>query len=673
MQSQPNRLIHEQSPYLLQHAHNPVDWRPWSDEAFDAARAEDKPIFLSIGYATCHWCHVMERESFENEEVAALLNDAFVCIKVDREERPDLDDIYMQVCQMMTRRGGWPLTIVMTPDRLPFYADTYIPREARFGRSGLMELVPQLSRVWKTRRADALDTAGQITQALSEMQVAGGVLNESLPDRAWRETLETVDPEYGGFGGAPKFPSTHRLVMLMRQNPDGAREMVLDALHAMACGGIWDHVGFGIHRYSTDRKWLVPHFEKMLYDQALLVLACVEAVEAYDDPAARRMAEQTLEYVLRDMTAPAGGFYSAEDADSEGEEGRFYVWALDELRGILSGEELSLVQKLSGMTEAGNFFDEATRQRTGANILYRSGGGDALSEGIRQKLFAVRERREHPLKDTKVLADWNGLMIAALAKAGRGIDVPEYTAAAERAAGFVLSEMSEDGRLWHRWRDGHTAVPGMLDDYAFMIFGLLELYETSFNVQWLEKAVSLNQVVVEHFRDPVAGGFYMTADDAESLIVRPKSVNDGALPAGNFMQMLNLLKLARLTGRTELEALAEKTGRAFGAHLDRAPHAFPQAMQAVQFAAGDALEVVIVGDPVRLETGELIRAVRSVYAPHKTVLQKAPGFGALGELAPFTKEMNLVDGAPAVYICRNFACEAPLTDPAAVRQVLAGA
>ena len=670
MQARSNRLIHEKSPYLLQHAHNPVDWFPWGDEAFEKARSEDKPVFLSIGYATCHWCHVMERESFENEEAAALLNDAFVCIKVDREERPDIDDIYMQVCQMMTRSGGWPLTIVMTPDCRPFYAATYIPCESRFGRPGLMELVPQLSNVWNSRREAALDTAGQIAAALTDMQVSAGVLDEALLQRAWQETVAMADSACGGFGVAPKFPSTHRLVALMRQDPAGAREMVLGALHAMARGGIWDHVGFGVHRYSTDRKWLVPHFEKMLYDQALLVLACVEAFEAYNDPAARRMTEQTVEYVLRDMTSPGGGFYSAEDADSEGEEGRFYVWALDELREVLDDEEFSIVVSMSGATDAGNFRDEASGRPTGANILYRSGDSSELPEGIRQKLFVARERREHPLKDTKVLADWNGLMIAALAKAGRVLDLPECTASAGRAGEFVLSEMSENGRLWHRWRDGHTAVPGMLDDYAFMIFGLLELYESTFDFQALENAVSLNQVVVEHFRDAVGGGFFMTADDAESLVVRPKSVNDGALPAGNFVQMLNLLRLARLTGRAELEELAEKTGRAFGAHLNRAPHAFPQAMQAVQFAAGDAAEIVIVGDPALPETRELIRAVRSVYAPHKTVLLKTTGDSALDKLVLYTKELTLVGGVPAVYICRGFACEVPLTDPADVRRAL---
>ncbi|HKL20579.1 MAG TPA: thioredoxin domain-containing protein [Tichowtungia sp.] len=699
-------MIHERSPYLQQHAHNPVDWYPWGDEAFEKARAEDKPVFLSIGYATCHWCHVMERESFENQEIAELLNNAFVCIKVDREERPDIDDIYMTVCQMMTRSGGWPLTICMTPHRRPFYAATYIPAETRFGRPGMTELIPQLSNAWKNRRADVLQSADQVTEALSGITggSASGALDEALLDRAWKDTTSEIDTVYGGFGGHPKFPTTHRLVFLMRQDPAAAKETVLSTLRAMHCGGIWDHVGFGIHRYSTDRQWLVPHFEKMLYDQALLVLACTEAFEAYGDPTARRMAEQTIEYVLRDMTAPGGGFYSAEDADSEGEEGRFYVWTLEELREVLDENEYSAVVSLSGCAREGNFHDESTGAKTGKNIIHLSiddpprpaatppvegnrksseknplhggvreaGGGffrsskTELPDAIRKKLFAAREQRIHPLKDTKVLADWNGLMIAALAKAGRVFEAPDYTAAAQRAADFILSEMSDGTRLQHRWREGHTAVPGMLDDYAFIIFGLLELYETTLHFQWLEKSAALNETVLENFQCLEAGGFYMTAADAEKLIVRPKSSNDGALPAGNFMQMLNLLKLARLTGRTEYETLAEQTGQTFAEHLNRVPHAFPQALQALQFAFEETVEIVIVGDPESVETVELIRAVRSVYRPQKTVLFKTPDDPDVEKIAPFTQSMR----QPAVYLCRDFSCEAPLTDADKVREAL---
>ena len=689
MHKHTNRLSKEKSPYLLQHAHNPVDWFPWGEEAFETAKKEDKPIFLSIGYATCHWCHVMERESFENEEVAALLNEAFVCIKVDREERPDIDEIYMTVCQMLTRSGGWPLTIVMTPDKEPFYAATYIPRERKFGRAGMLDLIPRISKAWKTQRNEVVQSATQITKALSSVSSASGELDEDVLTQAVQAASRSFDAEHGGFGNQPKFPTAHRLTFLMRHDPAGAKEIVQKTLTALRRGGIWDHVGFGIHRYSTDREWLVPHFEKMLYDQAMLALACIEAFEAYGDESARRTAEEIFEYVLRDMTAPEGGFYSAEDADSEGVEGKFYVWSLAELTEVLTAEELAVAVELFNVELGGNFSDEATRKKTGENILHlknpprpaatppeegnysipstggvREAGGGL--ESIRAKLFAVREKRIHPLKDTKVLADWNGLMIAALAKAARVFDEPRYEAAARRAVEFVFSEMGDGDRLWHRWREGHTAVPGQLDDYAFMIFGLLELYETTFDFKTLEKAVSLNEVVLEHFTDPGHGGFYLTADDAEKLLIRPKSMYDGAIPSGNSVQMMNLLRLARLTGRTEYETLAEKTTHAFSEMINRSPDGFSQALQAVQFAKGPSVEIVIVGSSDSLDTQEMIRAIRSVYLPNKVVLLKEPDDPAIIKFVPYTRDQKRVDGKATVYICRNFACEAPLTDPAEV-------
>jgi len=669
MNTQPNRLIHEKSPYLLQHAHNPVDWRPWGQEAFEAARKADKPIFLSIGYATCHWCHVMERESFENEEVAALLNEAFVCIKVDREERPDIDEIYMTVCQMMTGQGGWPLTIVMTPEKEPFFAATYIPRESRFGRLGMMELIPRLSNAWKTRRDEITASSDRIVEALSGRSDSSGVLKENILNLAVQAAERSYDREHGGFSRAPKFPTAHRLTFLMRQSPDDAKEMVLPTLKALRRGGVWDQVGFGIHRYSTDREWLVPHFEKMLYDQAMLALACIEAYEAYGEESARQTAEEIFNYVLRDMTAPGGGFYSAEDADSEGVEGKFYVWSFEELQRVLDADELALVVDRFNVQPSGNFRDEASGLKTVENILHLAGDVD-VSKTIRQKLFEAREKRIHPLKDTKVLADWNGLMIAALAKAARVFDEPVYAVAAQRAADFVLNEMAEGDRLWHRWREGHTAVPGQLDDYAFMTFGLLELYETTFDFQALEKAVSLNEVVLEKFQCLENGGFYLTADDAEKLLIRPKSMYDGALPSGNSVQMMNLLKLARLTGLTDLESLAEGVVNSFAQTINRAPDGFSQALQAVQFARGGSVEIVIVGNPDSPDTKEMIRAVRSIYLPNKVVLLKEPDDPAVMKLASYTKDQKQIDGKATVYICRNFACEAPLTDPVDVLNAL---
>ena len=669
MHAHTNRLAAEKSPYLLQHAHNPVDWYPWGREALEAARKADKPIFLSIGYATCHWCHVMERESFENEEVAALLNEAFVCIKVDREERPDIDEIYMTVCQMLTRSGGWPLTIVMTPDKKPFFAATYIPRESRFGRTGLLDLIPRISEAWKTRRDELLQSAAHITSSLSASSSAAGTLDDHLLSKAFKESLASFDEAHGGFGHAPKFPTAHRLTFMVRQNPDEAREPVEKTLEALRRGGIWDHVGFGIHRYSTDREWLVPHFEKMLYDQAMLALACTEAYEAYETEYARRTAQELFEYVLRDMTAPEGGFYSAEDADSEGVEGKFYVWSEEELKAHLTTEEFAMVKERFNTLPDGNFRDEATRQKTGENILHLTGDAD-VPAAIRQKLFTAREKRIHPLKDTKVLADWNGLMIAALAKAGRAFDRPDYAAAARRAAAFVLSEMADGDRLWHRWREGETAVPGQLDDYAFMIFGLLELYETTFDSQWLEKAAELNQVVLEQFDDDQRGGFYLTADDAEKLLVRPKSMYDGAIPSGNSVQMINLLRLARMTGRTEFEAVAEKTADAFAESINRSPSGFAQALQALQFAQGPSVEIVIAGERGAADTEAMIEAVRSIYLPTRVVILKEPDDPAIEKIASYTKEQKQINGKATVYICRNFACEAPLTDPEAVKTAL---
>jgi uncharacterized protein len=523
-----------------------------------------------------------------------------------------------------------------------------------------------LFNAWKAQRQKVVQSATEITAALSEPAEGVHALDADLPDRAFQESKQAFDPQYGGFGSAPKFPSPHRLVFLIRNNPEAARPMVEKTLTAMHCGGVWDQIGFGIHRYSTDREWLVPHFEKMLCDQALTALACMEAFEAYGDEIYRRMAEEIFEYVLRDMTAPEGGFYSAEDADSEDVEGKFYLWSFDELRGLLDPDELSEVITRFNVKPDGNFHDESTRQKTGDNILHRS-GADSVPRDIRKKLFAAREKRVHPFKDTKVLADWNGLMIAALAKGGRVFGEPQYTAAAQRAAGFVWYGLQQDGRLMHRWREGHVAVSGQLTDYAFMIFGLLELYETAFDFQTLEKAQALNETVLAHFQDNLNGGFYLTADDAEQLIIRPKSLLDGAVPSGNSVQMMNLLKLARLTGRTGFEKTAARTAHVFAATVNRVPSAFTQALQAIELVRSGGVDVVIVGERDLPETQALIQAVRSVYQPNRITLLKTPG---LESVAPFVAEMKPVDGIPAVYICRNFSCEQPLTDPATVREKL---
>jgi len=683
-----NHLVNEKSPYLLQHAHNPVDWHPWGSAAFETAKKEDKPIFLSIGYATCHWCHVMEHESFENEEIAQLMNEAFICIKVDREERPDIDHIYMTVCQMITGQGGWPLTLVMTPEKEPFYAATYIPPEGRYGRVGMKELIPRISEVWKNERPKILESSEQITQILAQQQGGEGAeLGAGLLKLGYDELMKQYDKKEGGFGSHPKFPTPHLLVFLLRQGEPEGIDAAEHTLEEMRKGGVFDQIGFGFHRYSTDREWLLPHFEKMLYDQALLAMAYTEAYELTGKPLYKQVTEEILEYVLRDMTVPegrgpqdagdtesmpqaarlprhlGGGFYSAEDADSEGEEGLFYIWSADEVKSIV-GDDYDFISKVWNIREDGNFRDESSGQLNPNNIphlsVLLSKENAARISNPRKKMFEVREKRIHPLKDTKVLADWNGLMMAAFAKAGRAFKEPKYVDAAAKANAFVEAEMRMDnGKLWHRWREGHTAVPGQLEDYAFMMFGLLELYESTLNVHYLETALNYNEILNASFLDESGGGYFMTADDAEKLIVRPKEIYDGAIPSGNSVQFYNVLKMARLTANSDLERKAAETGKAFGGMIERSPSNFAQALIALQFAEGETIEIVVVGE--KADAKPMLDVLNSVYKPGKVVLLKdSANAEKLAELAPFTKEQQMVDGKPTVYICRNYACEKPI-------------
>ncbi len=673
-----NRLTGELSPYLLQHAHNPVDWYPWGDEAFARAEAEDRPIFLSIGYATCHWCHVMERESFENEAIAHLLNEAFVCIKVDREERPDIDAIYMAVCQMMTGQGGWPLTIVMTPDRRPFYAATYIPPATRYGRIGMQELVPRIEAAWRSRRNELLDSAGQIVHVLQQQ---GSTKTDHPPEHdlveaGHRDLMAQYDARFGGFGNAPKFPTPHRLVFLLRHGCAEGICAVEHTLEAMRRGGVFDHIGFGFHRYATDREWLLPHFEKMLYDQAMLATAYAEAFLSTGKPIYRQVAEEILGYVARDMTSPEGGFYSAEDADSEGEEGLFYVWDAAEMEHLL-GAEYEGVARLWNILPEGNFNDESTRRPTGRNIphLDRLPDPDDASRLARvsEKLFEVRRRRIHPLKDTKILADWNGLMIAAFAMAGRVFGEPRWVQIAERAHEFVAGNMRDpSGRLWHRYREGHTLVSGQLQDYAFVIHSLLELHAATYDVGYLEDALGYDAMLAELFADQTAGGYFMTAADAETLIVRPKEFHDGAIPSGNSVQLLNLVRLARLTGRPELAERAEQCARAITPAVARAPAHHAQALVALQFAEDESLEIVVVGERGDPVTEAMLGQVDAVHVPSKVVLLKCAQNGErLASLAPYTQGMSMVGGRPTAYVCHRFACSQPVTTPDELAERLA--
>ncbi len=680
-----NRLAYEKSPYLLQHANNPVDWYPWGEEAFEKARSEDKPVFLSIGYSTCHWCHVMEHESFEDTTVARLMNETFVCIKVDREERPDIDNIYMTVCQMMTRGGGWPLTIIMTPDKKPFFAGTYFPKETRFGRTGLLELIPQIKNAWINRRADILASAEQITSALqqtSSTTSSATDLEEITLKTSFDQLNQRFDSKLGGFTGQRKFPIPHNYMFLLRYwkrtGDEKALEIVEKSLKAMKYGGIYDHVGFGFHRYSTDPNWFTPHFEKMLYDQALLAMAYIEAYQVTGDELYSETAREIFTYVIRDMTSPEGGFYSAEDADSEGEEGKFYLWTDDELTSLLSEQDAMLARHVFNVEACGNYTDEASGEETGANILYMTQPLPEIASDlnittdqletkindIRVKLFEQREQRVHPYKDDKILTDWNGLMIAAFAKGARVLGDEEYKKVAMNAADFMLARMRTDnGRLLHRFRDGEAVIPAYIDDYAFLTWGLLELYEATFAVEYLKAAIEFNDAAIEHFWDGSSGGFFFTADDSEDLIHRSKEIYDGAVPSGNAVAMSNLLRLGRITGNPSLEQKASELANAFSGIIARSPSNHTQLMIALDFAVGPSYEVVIVGDPDA--SREMLGKLRSEYIPNKVVIMKPADDESpeITKIATFTKSQRGIDGKPTAYVCMNFNCKLPTTDP----------
>ncbi|MCI2426385.1 thioredoxin domain-containing protein [Candidatus Acetothermia bacterium] len=680
-----NRLVFEKSPYLLQHAKNPVNWYPWGDEAFEKARQEDKPIFLSIGYSTCHWCHVMEHESFENPAVAKLMNQVFVSIKVDREERPDIDNIYMTVCQMMTGGGGWPLTIIMTPDKQPFFAGTYIPKDDRYGRLGMMTLIPQIQQIWSTRRQQVLSAAQQIITELHQPKISSpdDELDKSILKEAYAELGRRFDSRYGGFGSAPKFPSPHNLLFLLRYwhrtGEEHALAMVERTLQAMRRGGVYDHVGFGFHRYSTDHQWLVPHFEKMLYDQAMLAIAYTEAYQATKKSIYAQTAREIFTYVLRDMTDQKGGFYSAEDADSEGKEGKFYLWTTDEIRQALGDEEAGLVSKGFNLSDKGNFHEEGTAELSGTNILHlrRPLSDDAVELGIsenelyqrlesaREKLFEVREKRIHPYKDDKILVDWNGLMIAAFAKGAQVFNEPDYAQAAMRAADFILEQMTgPDRRLFHRYRDGEAAVSAYVDDYAFLIWGLLELYEATFAVRYLQFALDFTKDLLTFFWDKEHGGLFFTAENSEKLIARQKQIYDSAVPSGNSVAALNLLRLSRLTANTGLEDKAWQISKTFAHQVKQIPIAYTQLLSALDFGFGPSFEVVIAGRSSSTDTQDMVNAIRRQFLPNKVLLfvpSEAPS-PAITKIAEFTKYQTSIEGKATAYVCRNYLCSAPTTD-----------
>ena len=677
-----NRLANSQSPYLLQHASNPVDWYPWGDEAFEKAKKENKPIFLSIGYSTCHWCHVMEHESFEDSTVAAQMNKYFVSIKVDREEMPEVDHLYMSVCQAMTGRGGWPLTIVMTPDKEPFFAGTYFPKQGRGKQPGMLQLIPSLANAWSTKQGEITKTIDRVQSYLTQVNTSsqGEEWDEAMIRDAFSQYASSFDPDYGGFGKAPKFPSPHNLIFLLRYSKlfgvATGKTMVEKTLHQMRLGGVFDHIGLGFHRYSTDKRWFLPHFEKMLYDQAMISMAFLEAYQITNNENYANVAREIFTYVLRDMTDKDGGFYSAEDADSEGEEGIFYIWTQEELVKILGEDDGLKLAKTFGFINGGNFFEEASGQTTGNNIPYFQDDRETLAKNVdmslddfnafieksRQKLFEVREKRIHPLKDDKILTDWNGLMIAALSQGGQVLGDEIYIDAAKNAVNFVLESLRDgNGRLMKRSRLGKAGLQPHLDDYSFMVFGLLNLYEATFDPSYLASALELTEIMIEDFSDQ-NGGFFIGSKDAEKLMIRAKDSYDGAIPSGNSVAALNLFRLGKITGNTKWTDLGYSTLKAFTDKAKQSPTGFSHMITAFMFDFKNPKEVVLVGDSNDPETQKTISAIRKNYSPNKVILFKdISNPDALVKVAPWTEDHVMINDSPTFYICKNFACKQPTT------------
>ncbi len=669
-----NRLSKESSPYLLKHAANPVDWHPWGKEAFGLAREQDKPIFLSIGYSTCHWCNVMEEESFSNAQVAELINEVFVPVKVDREERPDIDQIYMKACQLLSPSCGWPLTLFLTPDGKPFYAATYIPKENRFGRLGLLELIPRVKQLWQEERQEVLRSAESINAAIisSTINLPGAEMDASLLDGAFKAYTVNYDSQYGGFGQATKFPNANILLYLLRyqqrNNNKQALAMVEQTLTAMRRGGIFDHLGYGFHRYSTDRMWRLPHFEKMLYDQALLITTYIETYQATAKEVYAQTAGEIIDYVLAEMTSPEGGFYSAQSADSEGEEGKFYFWRLAEINKVLDTKEAPSALSLFNVKEEGNYIDSITGEKTGQNVLYLEEDQKSANafENIRQKLLKARNLRSRPDLDDKILTDWNGLMIGGLAKAAKVLDQPGFGKAAQKSGAFILDNLrSEEGKLLHRWRLGKAGLAGNAADYSFLTWGLLELYEWDFDVRWLAAALSLTDTLIEDFWDQQLGGFYLTKAHGDNILPRIKESTDSALPSSNSIAMHNLIRLSRLTGNHVYEEKAARISSLFSGKVKDAAPAYPVLLTSLDFALSPSQEVVIVGHPGTADTEKMLKVLRKNYSPNTVVLfkpvkEKSP---PIVKYAGFVEFMSAINGQATAYVCTNFKCNFPTTDP----------
>ncbi len=698
-----NRLLREKSPYLLQHAYNPVDWYPWGEEAFEKARLEEKPIFLSVGYSTCYWCHVMEREVFENETIATLMNQMVVPIKVDREERPDIDRIYMSALQAMNGSGGWPMSMFLTPDLKPFFGGTYIPPVENYGRPGFPQILKKIHEVWTTDREQVIKAAGKASEYLIRLTLQhGDSIDPDLRalEAGFRSFQESYDERNAGFGGAPKFPRPVALNFLLRYYARtkelSALEMSLSTLRSMANGGLYDHVGGGFHRYSTDERWHVPHFEKMLYDQAQLTVPYLEAFQITNDRFFSKVAEDILEYVLRDLTHPDGGFYSAEDAESapdhsspsQKEEGAFYVWTKSETGTILTTEEADIWCRSYGVEEDGNVADDPHGVFDGKNVLHllhtptevskqlalSEAEGMRLLSSARQKLFAVRNQRPRCHLDDKILTSWNGLMISALARAYQVLGNLRYLRAAEKSAAFILSRMRNTltGELYHRYRDGEARFEGQIDDYAFFTQALIDLYEAGFNVDWLTEAIRLAEAQNRLFYDHEKGGFFDTTGGDPSLLVRTKEWYDGAEPSGNSVAILNLLRLVQFTSNQELETMAKKSLSFFGERLFSAGQAMPQMLTALSFGISKPKQIILAGEAGDPHTQKLVREVHAHFVPEKVLMlaDKGTGGAQLSIFNPPIRSMQKIDGQSTAYVCENYACQLPTSDPVELSRIL---
>ncbi len=647
-----NKLAEETSPYLLQHKDNPVDWHAWGDEALGRARAEDKPILVSIGYSACHWCHVMERESFEDPEVASVMNDAFVCIKVDREERPDVDAIYMDAVQAMTGHGGWPLNAFLTPEGVPFFAGTYYPPEPRQGMPSWRMVLEGVARAWREQREQILDGSERIVghlQATARLQAQDAELDPASLDRAVTTLRRGYDAEHGGWGSAPKFPAASTVEFLLRR---GERQMALHTLRRMAGGGMYDQVGGGFARYSVDAQWVVPHFEKMLYDNALLARTYLHAFQVSDEPFFERVTRETLDWALRELRQPEGGFASALDADSEGVEGKFYVWSIEEVREVLADLAGVAIEHF-GMTAEGNF--------EGANIPVRATPDPERLDEIKAALLEARERRVRPGLDDKRLTAWNALMISALADAGAALGEPRYRDAAVDAAEFVLRDLRAGGRLLRSYNHGRAHLDAYLEDHAFLLEALISLYEATFDPRWFGEARAIADQILDRFQDRERGGFFSTADDHEGLIARRKDLEDHPIPSGSSSAAFGLLRLARLTGESRYEDAALGHIRLLHTLAPDHPHAFGHLLSAIDFLLADVREVALVGD----DRGPLEDVVREAFRPHVVLA------GGEADGVPLLEGREPVDGRAAAYVCERFACRRPVTEPAELRQLLA--